>query len=258
MDYCILTAKVETKRTITSSLFSPVEYNTVYSEDPVFTTFDNEHDAKMFAVQYWPYKKWIVLPGHHDALCFHASMWMGKGEKCLDNQEHLQERLTMVTDWNWDFYDKDWDSMNKAMLEVQECEEDKPRSKPDNGKKYQVGSYLSDDSKFVLFKTSSVFIMFHKLSDIEFDDLPIHEQELVITSDSINKKRVTVSMGALFDLALLKKFNGNKVLATIYATSHALYKSLGMKRYRITNKIEQMWHENVYKFNLYRDRKGWL
>lgn len=254
MEYSVLTVGIETKLEPTENIIHPTSLVTRYTSDATITSFDNELVAMQFASNYWPGNITLALPGDKDGLKLYEQLWMGIGEECLQNVERLANSLMDFTAYNWSFGKEDRDSLDEA---IEDHEEQERGDELVEGTSQKVGSYAMDRSELTWYESSAVYLLGHTSTD-NFEDLTPEEQALVITEDSKDKAIVTVSMGAMFDLWCLKKFNGNVIEAMAYATMFSAKNDLSSKKYQIEQKVETTVRDYIKKLNQIRIDNGWL
>lgn len=248
MKYCILEASVARHKVATHSLLKPFEDEVYYIDEGQIMEFDTPEEAIEYLYIFMPLTEHMAIPGSREALEMYQSLWMGTGEACLHNLEKLTLSFSDKENIRWDYGQDDVDSLAEAMQEFDELDE--PRDADAHPGEYVVGSHLLGDSE--LLRGRSCFMMMLNV-DLDFEKLPRCEQEMVIVPDTIDKKRVTIDEGKMFDLWCMYQCNFNKPKAIMLAWRLYLVQMYGMKTYKIKNKCEEL----VYSFNKFRLKKGW-
>lgn len=254
MEYCILSAQIKTEVEPSENLLVPTKTITRYTSDATFGTFSNEKDAIEYAtLLIADYPDIMILSGSPEAMELYESLWMGIGEECLHDYKTVALKI-LSGKADWTYGQDNYDQLRMSTDEHEEMQLEKPLVEGSP----TVGSYLMDKSKLVLVDVSGSFYLFHPSTDIKYEDLTPEEQLSVTTPDTIGKAMICVSMGAMFDLWCLKKFDGDIIAAQAYATTLAVKETASMKIYHAKTVASDKARSLIKRFNTARIKYGFV
>lgn len=261
--YGVFLADIKLETFPTSSLRNPIRNEYVYQNDGTVHKFETKTMALSFAVEHYRHGRTITLLGEYEAMSFYQSLWAGKGETCQQDIDRLTTFLTqaIIDDIDWSYMKEDLDQLNKAigLMDIDELEDDAEAAvlTKDEHKKIARGekivtAYSMTDGKFL--KRMSTMTMFK--TKLEWDDLT--PEEKAYCTDSETEKTITVSSGCLYEVALLRKYNGNKTKAWIHGNLAKAKDDFRMFKYRLSDRVSRSVDDAKYKINEYRIKKGWV
>lgn len=261
--YGVFLADIKLETFPTCSLRNPIENVYIYQNQGTVHKFETKTMALSFAVDNYRHGRTITLLGEYDPICFYQSIWAGKGETCQQDIDRLTAFITQATvdDIDWSYMKDDLDQLKKAtgLMDIDDLEDDDEAAvltkaehkKIARGEKI-VTAYSMTDGKFL--KRMSTMTMFK--TKLEWDDLT--PEEKAYCTDSETEKTITVSSGCLYEVTLLRKYNGNKVKAWLHGNLAKAKDDFRMLKYRITSNVEGRINDVKYKINEYRIKKGWV
>ncbi len=248
----------------TTSLLKPVENVFVYAEDGRVESFNTKEEAFERA-KFLSTSRTIVIPGTEKAMKFYMSVWAGKGEDVLmNNAEIVDMYINADTHENlrWDYCDSDVGELEKSLAQscIDDLEDDEltkaldPEELEDFMREGEVVTGYAMVPGKILKKVS--FSLMLRRKEVEYKDMTPEEKEYVIHSRG--KRGLTLSSGAIYEVGLLRKYNGNKKLVWLHGTAEHYWRELNHQKYMFLSKYDDLRDSIVLKINKYRISKGWV